>query len=138
MENADIVSYIATGRPASRALDLGGNGTGSATTAGAAFALDRASGLIETVAQQQLGLDVIEVRRDGLEGATLIAGRYVSPTLYLGFKQPIALREGAETGLGDKGQTAVEIELQAYRWLLLNLQTGGNALQFFLRARHGY
>jgi hypothetical protein len=32
----------------------------------------------------------------------------------------------------------VEIELQAWRWLLLNFESGGDALQFFLRARHGW
>jgi translocation and assembly module TamB len=137
MENADIVSYIATGRPAARALDMGG-GNGI-TAAGTSLALGQATGALEAAAGQQLGLDVVEIRRDALGGTTLIAGRYVSPTLYLGFKQPISLREaGGGTDEDRDAQTEVEIELQAYRWLLLNLQSGGDALQFFLRARRGY
>jgi hypothetical protein len=32
----------------------------------------------------------------------------------------------------------VEIEYQAFRWLLLNLRRDGSRLDFFLRSRHAY
>ncbi|MCA9736709.1 MAG: translocation/assembly module TamB domain-containing protein, partial [Gemmatimonadetes bacterium] len=138
MDNADIVSYIATGRPASSSLDLGGgNGGGeSVLERGGGLALDRVGGLIESFAADRVGLDVVEIRREGLEAATLVAGRYVSPSLYLGFQQPVSL--DASSDQGGNAETQVEIEYQAFRWLLLNLQSGGDALQFFLRTRYGY
>ncbi|MGD8278991.1 MAG: translocation/assembly module TamB domain-containing protein, partial [Gemmatimonadota bacterium] len=137
MDNSDIVSYIATGRPASQSLSTGGGqGEGVAARAGG-LALGQAASLIESFAAERVGLDVVEIRRQGLESATLIAGRYVSPSLYVGFQQPLGSSQGG-TDSGTSEQTRVEIELQAWRWLLLNFQSGGEALQFFLKARHGY
>lgn len=132
MSNEDIVSYLATGRPAGQALALGDDG--GLLSAGTGLALGRVAGLIEGYAGEQIGLDVIEIRRDGVRGSTLIAGRYVSPRLYLGFKQPLSQPQGVT----EATQTRVEIEFQAYRWLLLNFESGGEALQFFLKARYGY
>ena len=136
MSNEDIVSYLATGRPAGQALTMGGGGQGSVLSAGTGLALDRAASLVEGFASQKIGLDVIDIRRNGVQGTTLVAGRYVSPSLYLGFKQPLTRPTSESAGTND--QTQIEIELQAYRWLLLNFESGGDALQFFLRARHGY
>jgi len=139
MSNEDIVSYLATGRPAGQALSLGdGSDRGGLLSTGAGLALDPATGLIEGLAAEHIGLDVIDIRRDPIHGTTLVAGRYVSPTLYLGFQQPLSQTRTAEAGTSSQSRTRVEIELEVYRWLLLNFESGGGALQFFLKARHGY
>lgn len=138
MSNGDIVSYLATGRPAGRALAFEGSAGSRFAATGTGLAIGQAAGLIESLAAGEFGLDVIEIRREGLEAATLVAGRYVSPTLYLGFKQPILSDPATGTAQKNQQRTRVEVELQAYRWLLLNFESGGDLLQFFLKARYGY
>ncbi len=145
MENADIVSYIATGHPASGSLGLGADSTSQAggshsglVAAGESLALGQLTGLIEGTAQQTVGLDVVEIRRQGLREATLVAGKYVSPRLYVGFAQPITLQGGDGLSLGGEGQSEVEIEVEALRWLLLNFEGSGSALRVFLRGRYAY
>lgn len=138
MENADIVSYIATGRPAARGLALGSGDehTGVLTT-GTELALDRMVGVIEGAAADRVGLDVVEIQRDGLRGATLVAGKYVTPDLYLGFAQPVTLNESESTS-GGVPESRVEIEYAALRWLVLNVEGSGSDIRFFLRGRRAY
>jgi len=139
MENADIVSYIATGRPASRSLSFeNGGAEGGLVAAGADYALSQMTGLIEGAAARSVGLDVIEIRREGLRQATLVAGKYVSPRLYVGFAQPISLQEGDGLSSGADGRSELEIEYEALRWLLINIEGSGSDLRFFLRGRHAY
>jgi autotransporter translocation and assembly factor TamB len=143
MSHADMVSYLAVGRPAGQALSLGGsggsgNGGGGLLASGAGLALDPAAGLLEGLAADHIGLDVIDIRRDGVRGTSVVAGRYVSPTLYLGFRQSLTQPRANTSGTGQASPTSVEIEVAFYRWLLLNFESGGDALQFFLKARHGY
>ena len=139
MENADVVSYIATGRPASGELSFSGDDSESGlVSAGAGLALGQLTGLVESVAQSSVGLDVVEIRREGLREATLVAGKYVSPRLYLGLAQPVSLREGDGLSLGGEGESEAEVEYEAFRWLLLNLEVSGSDLRFFLRTRFAY
>jgi len=137
MDNADVLSYLATGRPAARSFDVASSEGGGVLTRGGNLALDQVTGLLESFAVDRVGLDVVEIRREGLDSATLVAGRFVSPSLYLGLQEPVALG-GSEESAQDKESTQVEVELQALRWLLLNVQSGQSALELFLRARHGY
>lgn len=136
MENSDIVSYLATGRPASSAFS-GDGGGGSVTDIGRDVVASQLTGLVEQFAMEDVGLDVVEIQRDGLEGATLVAGQYVTPELFLGFRQPMTF--GQADGSGARpGQTEAEVEWRALRWLLLNLETGGDAFRFFLEGSIGY
>jgi autotransporter translocation and assembly factor TamB len=91
------------------------------------------SNAIERYAREDIGLDVVEVRSDGVRGATLVAGQYVTPRIFIGLAQPISFRGGS----GDTTPQA-EAEWRALRWLLVNLQTGGAAFRFFLDGSHGY
>ena len=138
MENADIVSYLATGRPAAQYLDMGdrtGNGvTGVATD----LAVGAVANAIEGAAAEQVGLDVIDLETDGLQGATLVAGRYVSPALFVGFRQPLTTGSGPTRASRTDRGSEVELEYQALRWLLLNLQAGGRGFDFLLRSRVAY
>jgi translocation and assembly module TamB len=136
LEASDMVSYLVTGRPADRSLEGGG---GSLSSTGGALALSGLSGAVEAYAREQVGLDVVEITTDGLDGVTLVAGRFVSPSLYLGIRQPVSLQRTA----GDASQRTpapeIEVELEAIRWLLLNLQAGGlGGVQFYLRSRLAY
>lgn len=139
LENADIVSYIATGRPAAGSLSFeGSSGGGGLVAAGADFALSQMTSLIETAAAGSVGLDVVEIRREGLRQATLVAGKYVTPRLYVGFAQPISLQEGDGLSFGSEGRSELEIEYEAWRWLLLNVEGSGSSVRFFLRGRRAY
>jgi translocation and assembly module TamB len=135
MENADIVSYIATGRPAASTFALGDAeaettetdppGGGLAET-GAGIAVGQILSSIETAAQTGVGLDVVEIRNDGIRGATLVAGKYLSPRLYVGFAQPM------------KSASEIEVEFLAIENLLLNLEGSASNVSFFLRGRIVY
>jgi hypothetical protein len=139
MENADIISYLATGRPATTSLDFNQNGEGGGIGAlGSDVALGQVTGLVEGLAAEGAGLDVIEIRPDGLRGATLIAGRFVSPKLYVGFKQPIGRDPDDPDGRSEFERTEVEFEYQALRWLLLNMEASNSAVSFLFRYRHAY
>lgn len=140
MENADIVSYLATGRPASSSLDFRSDegGGGGLRSIGSEFALGQVTGLVEGLAAEGVGLDVVEIRTDGLRGATLIAGRYVRPELYVGFKQPVGRDPDDPTADSGADRTEVEIELQALRWLLLNMEASNSAVSFLFRFRYAY
>ncbi len=85
-----------------------------------------------------MGLDVVEIRREGFRQATLVAGKYVSPRLYVGFAQPIALQDGDGRSFGNEAQSELELEYEALRWLILNLEGSGSSIRFYLRGRRAY
>ena len=124
MDNADIVSYLATGRPASQAFSFGGGGEGGGLlTQGGGLAANQLAGMLEGVAAEGLGLDVIEIQQDGLRGTQLVAGKYVSPRLYVGINQPIALSSAANASTGTN-PTEVTLEYEVFEWLLLQALSG--------------
>jgi translocation and assembly module TamB len=147
MENADIVSYIATGRPAASTFALGDDGAESTgagepgdgiAETGAGIAVGQILSSIETAAQTGVGLDVVEIRREGIRGATLAAGKYLSPRLYVGLAQPIVRRERDGASLAEQNRSEIEIEFLALRALLLNLEGSTSAVSLFLRGRVVY
>jgi translocation and assembly module TamB len=136
METTDVVSYLATGRPASAAADFGATG-GGLEGQSTAFAVGALTDVLEDEAGEKVGLDVMEITHDPAEGTLVIAGRYVSPKLYVGFQQPVT-RGQREEGLDDQHQgTQVELEYSLYRWLLVNLQ-GGSEFRWFFRTRYAF
>jgi translocation and assembly module TamB len=144
MENADILSYLATGRPAASAAEFGNagssGGSGGVLGAGEELALGRVAGLLEETAEEAVGLDVVEIRQNGLRGATLVAGRYVNPRLFVGFQQPLTLNARTEEATRDQSSrgTEVEIEYTWYRWLLVNIQGGQSTIRLFFRTKYAY
>jgi hypothetical protein len=138
LDPSDMVAYMVTGRPAAETLG-GSDEGGSLTDAGEAFALGRLSGAVEAYAREQVGLDVVEITTDGLQGMILVAGRYVSPSLYLGIRQPLSLQRSSGDASERPPEPELEVELEAVRWLLVNLQVGGRSgLELFLRSRIAY
>jgi translocation and assembly module TamB len=138
---SDVVSYLVAGRPANQVLasrDDGGGG-GGLTGAGGALALAQVSAAVETYAREEVGLDVVEITTDGLDGVTLLAGRYLSPDLYLGIRQPLSFQRASGDTSERTPNPEVELELEAVRWLLLNLQAGGSSgVELFVRSRIAY
>jgi len=142
MSNTDIVSYIATGKPASEALRFGGDDQGGFLSQGGALAASELANIVEGVAAEGLGLDVIEIQQDGLKGTRIVAGKYVSPRLYLGVSQPIALSSTVGTGSAPTGTqpTEVTVEYELFDWLLLRLLSGtsGSSMHFNLAGRYAF
>lgn len=141
MSNSDIISYIATGHPEAAGLGIGGNTTGSsnlALQAGTSVAVSQLQGVIEGVGQDQLQLDVVEIRQDAVRGATLVAGRYVSPRVYLGFAQPLGFGQAATTQLNRNLYPEAQVEYNAFKWLLIRLEGGVADMRFLLRSRYSY
>jgi translocation and assembly module TamB len=135
MRDADIMSYLTTGRPASTDPTLQSDEQG-VLNAGASLAMGAALGSVAGKAGQQLGLDVVQVLQDRQGGQTVVAGKYVSPPLYLGFRQPI-VPASTSTRSTSTQQNAVELEMEyaALRDILVNLQAGGSQMRVFLKLR---
>jgi translocation and assembly module TamB len=134
MSMTDIRSYLATGRPAGTDPTRASDEPDVATT-GASLAMGAALGSLAGGAGQRLGFDVIQILQDRGGGQTLVAGKYVSAPLYLGFRQPIVVSEDDTGPEGTSGNMEWELEYAALRRALLNVQGAGNELRVFLRLR---
>ncbi|MBA2459955.1 MAG: translocation/assembly module TamB domain-containing protein, partial [Gemmatimonadales bacterium] len=138
MSQDDIISYIITGRPSSENPLAGGAGGGeSATEVGAEIALTRLSESVSGAAGEALGLDVFQIRQDGLRGLTLTAGRYVASRVFLSLQQPIQLSSDAQQGSGSLGP-GFELEYTVRRWLRANLRGGNVPPRFLFRGRYAF
>jgi hypothetical protein len=139
MELSDIVSYIATGRPAFSALQISDNQGDAYLQSAAGLAIGSVTDLIENMAGSGLGLDVIEIVPSGLQGLTLTAGKYVSPKLYVSVNLPISLAAGTEsTSSTNEKRTQVSIEYELVQQLLLSLLNKGTILRVNLRWQHAF
>jgi autotransporter translocation and assembly factor TamB len=134
MDQTEIVDYIITGQSSRSAPDQSMGAEDLATQ----MVLSRATSGIEDYAQRAIGLDVVQVRQDGLQGTTLIAGRYVNPQLYLGFRQPVSSEESGNQTTGTTNHTQYELEYSTYRWLTLNLQGETSWFKSFFHTRYAY
>jgi autotransporter translocation and assembly factor TamB len=135
MSPEDIVSYLTTGRPASTDPTLKSDEQ-DVGAMGASLAVGAALGTVAGRAGQQLGLDVVQVLQDRQGGQTLVGGKYVSPPLYLGFRQPIVPPTKTTRSTTDQQQPMeFEVEYAALRQMLVNLQGGGSDIRVFLRLR---
>jgi translocation and assembly module TamB len=137
METADILSYLATGRPAESAAEFGGS---DLTNVGATVAASQLTAVIEDAARKSVGLDVVEIRHDGIKGATIVAGRYVHPRLFVGFEQPLVLKgNGDEDGRRSVERSSeVQLEYRVYRWLLASLEGSQSNFSFLFRIRRAF
>ncbi len=137
MEQRDIMSYLLTGAPATTDPTMETAGTDALAT-GTSLAVGAALGTIAGSAGQQLGFDVVQIRQDMQGAQTLVAGKYVSPDLYLGFRQPLSAavtKDHSEESVSDVME--FEVEYAAFRDVLLNLQGAGSEFRVFLRLRGG-
>ena len=131
---ADIISYIATGRPAAEAFQLDGGGT---LKTGGDLALQQLTSLIASAAAEELGLDVVEIQQDGSRGATLTAGKYISRRLYASVSWPLSFADGAASA-GAESNKEVIIEYALFSWLLARLRGDESTMGMSLRYQYAY
>lgn len=123
METADIISYIATGRPANQSLAIGGgSGGGGLTEQGFGLALGQVASAVQGAASRGIGLDVIEIEQDGVRGTRLTAGKYLNRRFFASYSQPITYGNTNEEGnSGASQQPTITIEYELSDWLLARL-----------------
>jgi hypothetical protein len=133
MSEVEIINFIATGQSPDKKTS-----SQASSSLAKDIGLSQVTGSAEEAAQEAVGLDVLQVRFDALQGATLVAGRYLDNQLYVGFRQPLQYKESGTPESGVTNQTSVEVEYAIYRWLLLNLQGETSKVRSFFRVRHAY
>ena len=134
MSDAEIVNFIATGRSRVDPSTSGAQGSTLAKDIG----MSQVAGVATSAAQQATGLDVLQVRFDALQGATLVSGNYLNPKLYVGIRQPLQYKDSSSPTSTETYRTRYEVEYGIYRWLVINLQGETSKLRSFFRARYAY
>ena len=135
LSETDILTFIATGKDPTSVQAQSGS---SASSLAADIGFSQLTGGLQSAAQEKAGLDVLQVRFDAQQGATLVAGRYVGSSVYLGVRQPLQYHQTGATDTSNPNRTRFEVEYEKYQWLVLNLQGEVDLLRAFLRARHAY
>ena len=139
MNQDDMLSYIVTGKPASdNPLAEQSSGGESAGEMGAEVAMSGLSQSISNAAEKELGLDVFQIRQEGLHGMTLTAGRYVGSRVFLSMHLPIELGSDVQQTPGANLGPTFELEYAAQRWLRANVRGGNVPPRFTLRSRYAY
>ncbi|MFL5459495.1 MAG: translocation/assembly module TamB domain-containing protein [Gemmatimonadales bacterium] len=139
MSQDDILSYIVTGRPSSDNPLAQGSGSGTSTgEMGASVALGTLTQSLSTTAEKQLGLDVFQIKPEGVRGLTLTAGRYVGSSLFLSMNLPIQLETAAQQTPGYNLGPSFEMEYALQRWLRAKVEAGNVPPSFTLRSRYAY
>jgi translocation and assembly module TamB len=124
MENTDILSYIATGRPAGEAFQ-GGAGAGNLLTS-------QLASIVEGLAANSLGLDVVEVTQRPDDAIVVTFGSYVTNRTFASISQVVTPGSGRNEEEGNRLPEAT-LEYELLDWLLLQLErrnlggTGGTA-----------
>lgn len=136
MENTDIVSYIATGRPASESLQFSDSSLNNQVIVG--VAASQLAGLVEGVASQSLGLDVVDIQQDGLKGTRLTAGKYVTPRLFVGVTQPFTFGSGSNVVIDQERELTLEYKIFEYLLLQLLADASDSPVRVNLAGRYAY
>jgi len=134
MSTRDILSYLATGRPADAVFGGGSEGDNIATQ----VALSQAANLVESLAANELGLDVVrlQVRAGGRSYFTI--GRYLTPRLFVSIEQPV-IDPSAQNPTGPSAYIPdVTLEYRLTDYLLLRSLSGRQALQLNLLLEYSY
>ncbi len=136
MAQEDIISYIVTGRPSSdnALLEQGGGGGVSAGQ----LAINQLAGSIGSVAGEELGFDVFQIRQEPARGLTLTAGRYLSSRVFVSLQQPLRIGSTAEQQVGNATGPGFELEYTLNRWLRGTLRGGSLPSGILLRGRYAY
>ena len=124
LDPADILLYIATGRPAADAFQATGANT---LEAGSSLAISQLNTLIAGAASAGLGLDVVRIQQAGSRGLTVTAGKHISRRLFTSVSWPLTSETLSDVSrLGNR--KALSIEYVMYPWLLARLTGDTSAL----------
>ncbi|HEU4587871.1 MAG TPA: translocation/assembly module TamB domain-containing protein, partial [Gemmatimonadales bacterium] len=132
MAQSDIVSYLVTGVAETQTFSAQEAQQATAAAATNVATAAAASSLAEA-GRQATGLDVVRIQQDGRHGTTLVAGQYVAPRVYVGFRQPMVFRDDPDETSGTGAQTTFEAEYAAFEWLVTNAQGASDRLRVVLR-----
>ena len=132
MELADILSYLAFGRPAKETLQFSGAGGENLAKD---IALGQATGYLEGLAGSELGFDVFEIEQQDFE-TRLTAGKYLTQRLFVSVSQPISFN-GQASELTDDSIREITAEFELIQNLLLKL-TQRESLKFDLLWQYAY
>jgi translocation and assembly module TamB len=133
MDTRNILSYLATGRPADQLLSGGGENGSFARQ----VALGQASNFVENLAASELGLDVVRVELRTSGASYLTVGRYFTPRFFVSIEQPVAT-----SNLGDLQTTQylpdLTLEYQLLDPLLLRALNSQQSFQLNLLFEYAY
>ena len=136
LNESDIISYIATGRPAAEAFQMAGENT---LEVGRDIAVSQLSNLIAGAAGAEIGLDVVQIEQDGSRGITLTAGKQISRDLFASISWPIVLGSGTNaTGASAQDNREIIIEYSLFTWLLGRLRGNAEALGASVVVQYAY
>ncbi len=137
LDESDIISYLATGRPAAEAFQ---RGEGSTLQLGRDIAVSQLTNLIAGAAGAELGLDIVEIKQEGSRGVTLTAGKRVSRYMFASISWPIAIGPGGavQPGSGSTGNKEIAIEYSLFQWLLARLRGDTESLGASLVVQYAY
>jgi len=114
LESADIVSLIATGRLAEDLV-----GAGALEGAATGLALGQLSGLVEGVAANTFGLDVVQVEIDRDGQLVIRLGEYLTERAFVAIAQPLSATSRDRQAISTP---TVTLDYALMRWLQLQLE----------------
>ena len=143
LDYANIISYIATGRPASESFQLGGAGGAGAgerlADLGSAAFLNQVTGWVEGVAGEELGLDVIEIEQSGIEGTRITAGKYVTNRLFVSVSEPLSWSTSENASAWqEQYDRRITVEYEVTNWLMSRFVRDGSNMRFHLLWEYSY
>ncbi len=131
MYTRDILSYLATGRPADQVLGGGGNG---GLTANVPRGL--AAGFAEDFAANRLGLDVVRFAYSAEGDWYLTVGQYLTPRLY------VAVEQSVGSGFADRNALELvpdlTLEYQVTPYMQLRTVRRQSSLRFNVFLEYAY
>jgi translocation and assembly module TamB len=133
MNTRNILSYLATGRPADQLLS-GGGGNGSLAEQ---VALGQASNFVENLAASELGLDVVRVQLRTSGASYLTVGRYFTPRFFVSIEQPVATSNLGELQT-EQYLPDLTLEYQLLAPLLLRARNSQQSFQLNLLFEYAY
>ena len=134
MDTRNILSYLATGRPANAIFSGDSEGGNLATQ----VALGQATNFVENLAASELGLDIVrlQVRPEGTSYLTV--GRYITPRFFASIQQPV-FTASTETSVQSAAFIPdVTLEYQFTDYLLLRSRSNQQSLQFNFLFEYAY
>ena len=129
MDDATIASYLLTGRPPDQATVSGEQA--------AEIAIGGVSRLVEAFANENFGLDVVEIEASGTQGARLTVGKYISPRTYIFVTQPLSIETDQSSENGSRS-TQIGLEYELFNWLIAEVSSRRGSFRGNLRWQISY